>query len=393
MKHVIHRRLCWTLMLVVLCAGTVMAQTQLYWSEHFSDAKIRRANTDGSGAETILTPANTGFVSAETIAFDPVGNKLYLTSLLGQKIQRANLDGSVLEDLVTGLSGHGNVTIDVMHRKMYWTVYSFSAQTGTIHRADLDGSNQEMVMETGNAAVTGLALDEASSKIYFVTSQPGTVNRVDYDGNNREELLQIASTGGGLSLDVSEQMMYWWANGGEPVIERAKFDGTARETIVSNSPNPVFQSPNDIVIDLAAEKLYWTDLAAESIQRADLDGQNVEEVLTSGVLTPQSLVLAPGTTHAQDDLPPTVMTLRLHQNYPNPFNPSTTISFDLSEPGPVTLIVHDMFGREVVRLLDGPRQAGHHEIQFKGETLASGQYLYRLHTAGKTMTRSMTLIK
>jgi hypothetical protein len=34
------------------------------------------------------------------------------------------------------------------------------------------------------------------------------------------------------------------------------------------------------------------------------------------------------------------------QNYPNPFNPETTITYMLPFPGPVTLILYDMLGRE-----------------------------------------------
>jgi len=41
---------------------------------------------------------------------------------------------------------------------------------------------------------------------------------------------------------------------------------------------------------------------------------------------------------------------RLEQNFPNPFNPTTTISFEISTPSPVKLMIIDILGREVETL-------------------------------------------
>ena len=35
--------------------------------------------------------------------------------------------------------------------------------------------------------------------------------------------------------------------------------------------------------------IYWTDIATDKIQRADLDGSNIEDLVTSGLVSPQSL--------------------------------------------------------------------------------------------------------
>lgn len=69
----------------------------------------------------------------------------------------------------------------------------------------------------------------------------------------------------------------------------------------------------------------------------------------------------------------------LYQNYPNPFNPSTSISFSLPEAGIVTLRVYDVFGREVITLLDVEEiDEGEHTFEFVANDFASGVYFYRL---------------
>ena len=52
----------------------------------------------------------------------------------------------------------------------------------------------------------------------------------------------------------------------------------------------------------------------------------------------------------------------LHQNYPNPFNPFTTIKFDVPEQTHINLIIYDVLGREVVKLLNQEVSAGYQSI-------------------------------
>ncbi len=79
--------------------------------------------------------------------------------------------------------------------------------------------------------------------------------------------------------------------------------------------------------------------------------------------------------------------------YPNPFNPSTEIGFPLSVDSQVLLIVYDLLGREVARLVDGHLPAGSHRIRFDAAGLASGVYMARLTAEGGTAVRLMLLLK
>lgn len=88
----------------------------------------------------------------------------------------------------------------------------------------------------------------------------------------------------------------------------------------------------------------------------------------------------------------------LDPNVPNPFNPTTRISFETDRAGAVTLMVFDVRGCLVQRLLDGELEAGRHEVIWNGRyadgSLApSGTYFCRLQLDSETFTRSMRLLK
>jgi hypothetical protein len=92
-------------------------------------------------------------------------------------------------------------------------------------------------------------------------------------------------------------------------------------------------------------------------------------------------------------------TFALKQNAPNPFNPATTIRFELPGPTQVTLIVYNLLGQEVVRLLDHVAyQAGYHQIQWNGRnatgrSTASGIYVYRIAAGDFVQAKKMLLLK
>lgn len=83
----------------------------------------------------------------------------------------------------------------------------------------------------------------------------------------------------------------------------------------------------------------------------------------------------------------------LAQNYPNPFNPSTIISFTLSKTAHVQLVVTDMLGREVRRIVDGTMSAGKHAESFNAENLPTGIYFCTLITPESRSSRKMLLMK
>jgi hypothetical protein len=88
----------------------------------------------------------------------------------------------------------------------------------------------------------------------------------------------------------------------------------------------------------------------------------------------------------------------LHQNYPNPFNPVTTLKYELPAYSQVLLVIYDMRGREVIRLVDGYMAAGYNTVVWNsgdvtGRPVPSGVYFARLVTTEYTHTIKMTLVR
>jgi glucose/arabinose dehydrogenase len=89
---------------------------------------------------------------------------------------------------------------------------------------------------------------------------------------------------------------------------------------------------------------------------------------------------------------------RLDQNYPNPFNPMTTIRFEVPKTSSVKILVFDILGNEVRKLVESKLAAGTHSETWNGrdknnQPVASGIYLVRMQAGDFAATRKILLIK
>jgi len=83
----------------------------------------------------------------------------------------------------------------------------------------------------------------------------------------------------------------------------------------------------------------------------------------------------------------------LYQNYPNPFNPNTKINYELKHPANVEIIIFDLSGRIIKKIVKKDQPAGYHFLDFDGSHLASGIYFYQLKTKYYIKSRKMLLLK
>lgn len=119
----------------------------------------------------------------------------------------------------------------------------------------------------------------------------------------------------------------------------------------------------------------------------------VQELTNVGVNQTLVIVEPLPTAVSDGDTPRTPLVFRLSQNHPNPFNAATSIEFLTPKAGPVSLVIYDLKGSPLKRLVAGRRDAGRHVVLWDASGVASGVYIYKLDAGRFTQTRKMALLK
>jgi photosystem II stability/assembly factor-like uncharacterized protein len=84
----------------------------------------------------------------------------------------------------------------------------------------------------------------------------------------------------------------------------------------------------------------------------------------------------------------------LAQNYPNPFNPYTNIDFNIPVKTFVRIILSDVTGKEMKKILSQEMEAGYYSVRFNSDGISSGVYFYKMITSsGYTAVNKLTIIK
>ena len=188
----------------------------------------------------------------------------------------------------------------------------------------------------------------------------------------------------------------------------------AVEVIVSYPIRDIDLQINSIeAVTDQAITLSWVDTTSGSIlvHSAQLEGSSTPIRINVGHLQKEldipidisyqfigkeSNMIASG--NAVHEIMPVPTEFALHNNYPNPFNPITTINYDLPQDGSVRLIIYDVMGREVTRLVNGFTPAGYHSVRWDarnkmGENVSAGVYFYHLQSGAFVKTQKMVLLK
>jgi hypothetical protein len=116
----------------------------------------------------------------------------------------------------------------------------------------------------------------------------------------------------------------------------------------------------------------------------------------------KSMDIITGVETVSYDLPETYT---LTQNFPNPFNPTTEIQFGVPRDSKVQILIYDILGRKVKRLVDNSVAPGTYKATWDGRDdnglgVASGVYLYRIVAKSSSvsgqdfvLTKKMILMK
>jgi hypothetical protein len=86
------------------------------------------------------------------------------------------------------------------------------------------------------------------------------------------------------------------------------------------------------------------------------------------------------------------------KNYPNPFHDFTIINWESQQSGEVSIVIHDMLGRQIVDLYHGQTRQGESYCIWNGKNhngtpVASGYYILNASLNGQTVHHRMLLVR
>ena len=84
---------------------------------------------------------------------------------------------------------------------------------------------------------------------------------------------------------------------------------------------------------------------------------------------------------------------QLYQNIPNPFDNETIITYSLEKSCNVRLLISDILGSQIFKLVEEWQESGLHSMTFSNKNFPNGVYLYRLEACGQVITKQMLIIK
>ena len=254
--------------------------TQSLYYIDAGDEFIRSLLLDGSG--TTIDVLNLVGKAGVGLAYDATNEKIYFSDFdtypLGN-IWRANLDGSNEEMIVSDIGDPYGLVLDEVNSKIYWV-----DDDGNVSRANLDGSSPEIgILNITDGQWRAIALDVENNKMYAYEVNEENLYVANLDGTNPEILIS-GIYGYAIAVDTVNNKIYF-DDQNEELFNVANLDGSNIQTIDANGTRIY-----GIQIDNETNKLYWSGRDSGELYRADLDGSNLE-ILASGISSPRGIAL------------------------------------------------------------------------------------------------------
>ncbi len=158
------------------------------------------------------------------------------------------------------------------------------------------------------------------------------------------------------------------------------YNPKTRMITVSWSPTEAVDITNKVILAIPGR-----DMPIDLVQI--FSGYTKPEAYMIGDLEPLTLSIE---FNIEENAVPVVSDYHLYQNVPNPFSGQTTIRYSLPKAEMVTLMIHDMTGRQVFSQ-KAKGNAGINEILVRNLDLGSaGIYYYTLYTLNASFTHKMS---
>ena len=392
------------------------AGSKVYWTA--SSGKVKRANLNGSGSETVLPGLSDPtdiVVSNGFIYWTEGGNSIRRVNMSGQKIV---IDVAVNLDTVGGLAVGGG--------KVYWTEQT-GASSGTVNGANLNGTNFGTLASTLSVPM-GIAVDTVGSKLYW-TSSSGKVKRANLDGSRGEKVVEGLISPSKLAIGGANEATTTTTTttttrsttpaddskydvNGDGVVD-GKDKVLVLEAVLAGTYVAKYDVNDDKKLNILDYVLVDVKVDAGAAGAPTLLGMKMTTVQIDRLQEQIDLLIA-----TNDRSPAALRTLvymqqllatarpektQLFANYPNPFNPETWIPYELATDTHVKITIYNTQGVVIRTLQFGHQSAGYYTDRDRaaywdgrnalGEQVASGLYFYQLETDEMSSMRKMVILK
>ncbi len=169
------------------------------------------------------------------------------------------------------------------NNRIYWLnenndrIYSISA-SGGIPSALYGGADVD-------ADGYSIQLDEENGKLYYANFDEIKVGNLDGNGTPvilYTDITDTIESPSNIVLNIAENKIYWTDEGAD-VVASANLDGTGNFKILFNNATHGVDRSDGLAIDFVAKKIYWTETDADRIRVGNLDGTGTPVTLIPNI--------------------------------------------------------------------------------------------------------------
>uniref|UniRef100_U3IL54 LDL receptor related protein 5 n=1 Tax=Anas platyrhynchos platyrhynchos TaxID=8840 RepID=U3IL54_ANAPP len=214
------------------------SQGIVFWTDVSEEAiKQTYINQTGNVVQNVII---SGLVSPDGLACDWIGKKLYWTDSETNRIEVANLNGTSRKVLFwQDLDQPRAIALDPAHGYMYWTDWG---ETPRIERAGMDSSTRKIIVDSDIYWPNGLTIDLDEQKLYWADAKLSFIHRANLDGSFRQKVVEGSLTHP-FALTLSGDTLYWTDWQTRSIHACNKRTGEKRREILS-----ALYSPMDIQV-------------------------------------------------------------------------------------------------------------------------------------------------
>lgn len=243
--------------------------TYLLFSRGYSIHKVayEQNGDDSDGSRVLYVPGEL----AIGVAADCADQTFYWTDVSGGRISRANLQGFDKELVSSDFSSPEGIAIDWLARNIYVT----DSGLDIIAVVNINGTYRKTLISEKLVNPRAIILDPQRGVMYWTDwyRDNPTIERANMDGTDREVFVDTdLGLPNGLTIDYYTQQICW-GDAGVNRIECIRSDGAGRRVITEDAPYP-------FDITFYGSTIYWSDWTINGVPSIDRDGGESGEPLT-----------------------------------------------------------------------------------------------------------------